>query len=243
MLCHQCNAEIPTGALLCDACGAVVKSQPIAEDAAVVEKRCRRINLRRLIAFALAAALLVAGVGGLLIYNSPHEVAKRYITALLERDIPTMLSLSAGDMQKLLETEMNDAEQAELFAAVAAYAEEHDVNAKVTTFRQCYRTLHKVTKRANDTAYAETYGAGYRLTVEVKESEDMGAKEFDILCANYQTEPFAHYIDTTKLKIGRYVTVKATVTGPKGSDTIERIVPLVRYKGVWRVVTDPRTIF
>ena len=243
MLCHKCNAELPTGAILCDACGAVVKGQPIAEDAAVVDKRCRRINLRRLLAFALAGAMLLSGIVGMLIYNSPHEVAKRYIKALLERDIPTMLSLSAGDMQQLLETEMNDAEQAELFTTVSTYAKEYGVNTEITTFRQCYRTLHKVTKQANDTAYAETYGEGYRLTIEVKEAEDMGAKEFDILCANYQTEPFAHYVDTTKLKIGRYVTVKATIVGPKGSDTIERIVPLVRYKGMWRVVTDPRTIF
>ena len=243
MLCHKCNADIPAGAILCAACGAVVNRRPGAVDAAAVDKRCRRINLRRLLTFGLAVVLLLSGIGGMLIYNSPDQIARRYIAALIQRDIPGMLSLSAGDMQAMLEHEMSDAERSEFFATVASYAEECDVDAEVTTFRQCYRTLRAVTKKVNDAAYTEVYGEGYRLTIEVKDSEDMGAKEFNTLCANYQVEPFADYIDTAQLKIGRYVTVKATVSGPKGSDTVERIVPLVRYKGAWRVVTDPRTIF
>ena len=49
MQCHNCHTEIEDSAILCDACGAVVKEQP-AEERPDTEKKHRRANLRRYIA-------------------------------------------------------------------------------------------------------------------------------------------------------------------------------------------------
>lgn len=239
MQCHKCNAEIADSAILCDACGAVVKTAPKDAPLTATEKRCRRINLRRLLAFAVAIAMLLAGIGGILLYNSPDAVAKRFVQAYLEGDFAQVMALSAGDMRALLENETDDTARENLFQRAEATAAELGLDVTVDSYDRLYDVMEQVVAAA----YAQIYGDDYTITMKVKESEEMGAYEFNVICASYVDDTYAAYVDVDRLKIGKYVTVAVTIDGTKATNSFERVLPMVQYKGQWRVVINPYILF
>lgn len=233
MLCHKCHADIADNAILCDVCGAVVTTAPIIDPVAVA-KECRRAQRRRVMAFCLAAILLIVGVVGVLVDNSAEAVAKRYLKAYVDGDMKKTLSLYAGDMRRLLEDQTSETREG-LFQMVEIYAKEVGVNASVKNYGQFYKVRHKAQKATN----ADLYGEDYTITTKVLGVENMSVQEFNIFLSVIDSENAHAYIDTDRLKIGKMVTVSVTIAGSKTSHTMEQRVPLVKYKGAWKVVVHP----
>lgn len=233
MLCHKCNGEVDDSAILCEHCGEVLKDT--SRDA--TERHCRRINVRRLVVIGVAALVFLVGAVGMLIGFGPTAVAKRYVTAQIEGDIKEVLSMTAGDMQGYLEARMSGALQEELFQSTEATAASLGLDLSVENFSQYY----KATKAIAKAACADTYGADYTITVTVKETEEMSVQDFTALQTAYDTDAYRDYIDADSLRIGKLVILSVTIEGSKAV-THETIVPMVQYKGFWKVIAIPESL-
>jgi len=231
MLCHKCNAEIPDTALLCDVCGAVVKTAPTEETRS---KPHRRINLLRLAALCAAAAVALVGVIGILVSNSPRGVAKRYVQATVEGDYKASSSLCVEDMRQWLEQEATDAERAAVFQNAEAQGQQIGLDLSVDTSSQYYKALRAIVEET----YTQTYGEGYTVSYAVKETEDMSVREYEAYCTLYRD---SRYVDVDQLKIGKNVTVTVTIEGDYGTHTYDYTLSLLKYKGAWKVVPDTYT--
>ena len=150
-----------------------------------------------------------------------------------------MLGLTVGDMQDLLEQETAEADRDLIFSQAVYTAGELGLDVTVSNWKQCYAVLKQIVKAA----YSDTYGEDYTIKVTVNESEDMGVKELDLVRASYQEDTYASYVDVSQITDGKYVTVTVVIDGYKANNTFERVVTLVRYKGAWRVVASPYSMF
>ena len=231
MQCHKCHAEIADSAILCDACGAVVKTTP--EDAPA-EKDHRRINLRRLIAIGAALTVLLVGVVGVWLNNTAEAVATRYVQESMEGDLKAVLSLCVGDMRNLLEKKSTEEQRKNIFQNAEEQGALVGLELSVDNFSEYYKTLATITQET----YTQAYGEGYKLSYEVRETEDMTIKEFEAICDTYDDIHFDLGVDTDRMQVGKNVTVTITVDGKDGLQSYVRTICVVKYKGAWKVVPD-----
>lgn len=233
MQCHHCHAEIEDSAILCDACGAVVKEQP-AEERPDTEKKHRRANLRRYIAIGAAITVLLAGVLGLWLSNTAEAVATRYVQESMEGDLKATMSLCVGDMRNLLEKKSTEEQRKNIFQNAEEQGALVGLELSVDNFSEYYKALATITQET----YTQAYGEGYKLSYKVRETEDMTIKEFDAICDIY-TDTFSDLgVDVDRLQVGKNVTVTVTVDGKDGVQSYDRTICLVKYKGAWKVVSQ-----
>lgn len=231
MQCHNCHTEIDDSAILCSACGAVVKEQPEEEHTDTREKH-RRANLRRYIAIGAAVTVLLVGVLGLWMNNTAEAVATRYVQESMEGDLKTVLSLCVGDMRNLLEKKSTEEQRKNIFQNAEEQGALVGLELSVNNFSEYYKALATITQET----YTQAYGEGYELSYEVRETEDMSIKEFDAICDAYANVHADLSVDTDRLQVGKIVTVTVTVDGKDGVQSYDRTIYLVKYKGAWKVV-------
>lgn len=233
MQCQNCHAEIEDSAILCDACGAVVKEQPV-EERPDTEKKHRRANLRRYIAIGAALTVILVGIVGLWLSNTAEAVATRYVQESMEGDLKTVLSLCVGDMRNLLEKKSTEEQRKHIFQNAEEQGALVGLELSVDSFSDYYKALATITQET----YTQAYGEGYKLSYKVRETEDMTIKEFDAICDAYANVHADLNVDTDRLQVGKIVTVTITVDGKDGVQSYDRTIYLVKYKGAWKVVSN-----
>ena len=233
MQCHHCHAEIEDSAILCDACGAVVKEQP-AEQNPDTEKKHRRANLRRYIAIGAALTVILVGIVGLWLSNTAEAVATRYVQESMEGDLKATMSLCVGDMRHLLEKKSTEEQRKHIFQNAEEQGALVGLELSVDNFSEYYKALATITQET----YTQAYGEGYKLSYKVRETEDMSIKEFEAICDAYTDAFFDIDVDVDRLQVGKNVTVTVTVDGKDGVQSYDRTVHLVKYKGAWKVVSQ-----
>ena len=231
MQCHHCHAEIEDSAILCDACGAVVKEQPAKERPDAKEKH-RSANLRRYIAICAAVTVLLVGVLGLWMSNTAEAVATRYVQESMEGDYKATMSLCVGDMRAALEKHTTEEQRKAIFQNAEVQGELLGLELSIDSFSDYYKALTAIVKET----YTRAYGEGYKLSYKVRETEDMTIKEFDAICNAYTNVHSDLGVDVDRLKVGKIVTVTVTVDGKDGVQSYDRTIYLVKYKGAWKVV-------
>ena len=231
MQCHHCHAEIEDSAILCDACGAVVKEQP-AEQNPDTEKKHRRANLRRYIAIGAALTVILVGIVGLWLSNTAEAVATRYVQESMEGDLKATLSLQVGNMRAALEKQTNEEQHKYIFQNAENQAALVGLELSIHNFSDYYKAMEAIVKET----YTQAYGEGYKLSYKVRETEDMTIKEFDAICDAYANIRSDLGVDTDRLQVGKNVTVTITVDGKDGVQSYDRTICLVKYKGAWKVV-------
>lgn len=231
MQCHHCHADIDDSAILCDACGAVVKEQP-DELNPDTEKKHRRANLRRYIAIGAAVTVLLIGVIGLWLSNTAEAVATRYVQESMEGDYKATMALSVGNMRRALEKQTSEEQRKTIFQNAEVQGELLGLDLSIDSFSDYYKALATIVKET----YTQAYGEGYQLSYKVRETEDMSIKEFDAICGIYTNSHSNLDIDVDRLQVGKNVTVTVTVDGKDGIQSYDHIVHLVKYKGAWKVV-------
>ncbi len=233
MQCHHCHAEIDDSAILCDACGAVVKEQ-LDELNPDTEKKHRRANLRRYIAIGAAITVLLVGVIGLWLSNTAEAVATRYVQESMEGDLKATMSLCVGDMRHLLEKKSTEEQRKTIFQNAEEQGALVGLDLSVDSFSDYYKALATITQET----YTQAYGEGYKLSYKVRETEDMTIKEFDAICDVYTNVHSDLGVDVDRLKVGKNVTVTITVDSKDGVQSYDRTICLVKYKGAWKVVSN-----
>lgn len=231
MQCQNCHAEIEDSAILCDACGAVVKEQPV-EERPDTEKKHRRANPRRYIAIGAALTVILVGIVGLWLSNTAEAVATRYVQESMEGDLKATMSLCVGDMRHLLEKKSTEEQRKTIFQNAEEQGALVGLDLSVDSFSDYYKALATITQET----YTQAYGEGYKLSYKVRETEDMTIKEFDAICDVYTNIHSDLGIDVDRLQVGKNVTVTITVGGKDGVQSYDRTICLVKYKGAWKVV-------
>lgn len=231
MQCHHCHAEIEDSAILCDACGAVVKEQPVEERPHTKEKH-RRANLRRYIAIGAALTVILVGIVGVWMSNTAEAVATRYVQASMEGDLKATMSLCVGDMRAALEKQTTEEQRKAIFQNAEVQGEQLGLELSIHNFSDYYKAMEAIVKET----YTQAYGEGYKLSYKVRETEDMTIKEFDAICDAYANIHSDLGVDTDRLQVGKNVTVTITVDGKDGVQSYDRTICLVKYKGAWKVV-------
>ena len=233
MQCHHCHAEIEDSAILCDACGAVVKEQPAQERPDAKEKH-RSANLRRYIVICAAVTVLLVGVLGLWMSNTAEAVATRYVQESMEGDYKATMSLCVGDMRAALEKHTTEEQRKAIFQNAEVQGQQLGLDLSIDSFSDYYKALATMVKET----YTRLYGEGYKLSYKVRETEDMTIKEFDAICNAYTNVHSDLGVDVDRLKVGKIVTVTVTVDGKDGMYSFDNTLHLVKYKGAWKVVSE-----
>lgn len=231
MQCHNCRAEIPDSAILCDACGAVVQTMP--EDAPA-KKDHRRVNLRRLIAIGAALTVILVGVVGVWLNSTAEAIALRYVQESMEGDLKAVLSLQAGKARNVLEKQSSAEQLQHMFENAAYQGSLLGLELSIDNVSEYYKAMEAITKAT----YAQAYGERYKLSYKVRETEDMTIKEFEAICDAYENTYSGIGVDADRLRVGKIVTITVTVDGKDGIQSYDRTICMIKYKGAWKVVPD-----
>lgn len=232
MFCKNCGNQIPDGVAFCAACGtAAAPAAPAAAAAAPAAPKADKSSLIKLIAVVAAVAIVLGLLISLLGGGSPKSVAKDYVEASINGDIKAQYGLMVGKMQKYIEKEVMDDYKDEAFDMMEERCDEADIKVKISNFNQYYKASKKLSK-AN---LVEQYGKGYKVKIEVREVEDMRSSELEEIQEAYDTDELEDYVKANKIKKGKIVTVKVIIDGKEDTQTFDRTVYVVKYKGKWKV--------
>ena len=165
----------------------------------------------KLIAIGTAVVLLLGLVLILLGGGTPKSAAKKYVRAQIEGDAKAMYRVMAGKMQKYNEALFEDGKE-EMFSA---------------TEEAC--------KQLSAAQLEDQYGKGYKLTVKVREIEDMSMADLKRMQERCTEEDLADYIRADKIKKGKCAIVDVIIEGTKETTTQNVRVYVVKYKGKWKV--------
>lgn len=246
MFCKNCGNQIPDGVAFCAACGTAVAAAPAAPAAPAVESYAAPVapaapasilsnksNLVKIIAAAAAAIVFIVLIFGLLGGGNPKSMAKKYVEAELTGDMKAGYKLMAGKMQKLFEESVEDEDQ--IFELYEGICDEADIDVKINNFNQLYKAMEKLYKAQNE----EQYGKNFKLKVKVMEVEKMNSKEIkEIKESIKDDEDMEDYIDASKIKKGKIVTVRYNIDGSEDAKTEDVEVCVVKYKGKWKVISE-----
>lgn len=238
MFCKNCGNQIPDGVAFCAACGTAAAAEapaaapaPAANPAQAAVAAIKSNSTVKLIAIVAAVAIVLGLFIGLLGGSNPKSVAKKYVEASINGDVKAQYSLMVGKMQKYIEKEVMDDYKDEAFDMMEERCEEADIDVKINNFNQYYKASKKLTK-AN---LVEQYGKGYKVKIEVREVEDMRSSELEEIQDGYDVDELEDYVKANKIKKGKIVTVKVIIDGKEDTQTFDRTVYVVKYKGQWKV--------
>lgn len=241
MFCKNCGNQVPEGVAFCAACGTPVTAAPAAAApayaaaaapaAAPAAPKSDKSALIKLIAVIAAAAIVLGLLIALLGGGSAKSVAKKYVKAEIEGDMKAAYSLMVGKMQKYVENEVYDDYEDELFEYMEEACDEEDINVKINNWNQYYKAYKKLTKAEMN----EQYGKGYKVTIEVRDIEDIRNSELEEIQEGYDDDDLEDYVNPDKIKKGKKVTVKVIIDGKEDTTTEDVVVYVVKYKGKWKV--------
>lgn len=234
MFCKNCGTEVQEGVSFCANCGTPVTAEaPVAAapEAPAAAPKSVNSNLIRLIALAAAAVILIVGFVAILGGNSAKAVAKKYVKAQIEGDVKAAYGLMVGKMQKYVEEEVFDEYEDEMFDAMEEQCEEYDIKAKINNFNQYYSAAKKV----NAAQMKEQYGKNYKVTIEIRDIENMRSSELEEIQEGYEDEDLEDYVKARKIKKGKIVTVKIIIDGKEDTQAYDKEIYVVKYGGQWKV--------
>lgn len=233
MFCKNCGNNMPENATFCAVCGtpATAEAAPAAAAAPAAGKISSN-TLVKLIAIIAAAVLLIVAFASILGGSSPKALAKKYVQAQLDGDMKAMFGMMAGKMQKCFEEELIDDEDDELFEMMEEACDDEDIDVKIKNYNQFY----KAAKKLNKAQMNEEYGKGYKVKIRVREVEDLRNSEIDDIQDYLDSDTYEDFIDSSKIKKGKKVTVAVNIEGKEADDADDIEVYIVKYKGKWRVI-------
>lgn len=263
MFCKNCGNQIPDGVAFCAACGTPVSAAPAAPAAPevnygyapvapvapaapagnfftrlwagilafVASAKTDKKALIKLIAIIAAAAIVLGLMIALLAGSSAKSVAKKYVKAQIEGDRKAMYSLMVGKMQKYVENEVYDDSEDEMFDYMEEACDEEDIDVKVNNWNQYY----KAAKKLNKARLNEEFGKGYKLTIEIREVENLRPSELEEIQEGYDDEDMEDYVNPDKIKKGKKITVKVIIDGKESTEADDVVVYVVKYGGSWKV--------
>lgn len=230
MFCKNCGNQIPDGVAFCAACGTAA-APAAAPAAAAAAPKADKSGLIKLIAIVAAIAIVLGLFISLLGGGNPKSIAKKYVEASIEGDIKAQYGMMVGKMQKYVEEELMDDYKDEAFDYMEEQCDELDVKAKVNNFNQYYAASKKVAAAK----MKEQYGKGYKVKIEVREVEEMRSSELEEVQEFYDNDEMEDFVNADKIKKGKIVTVKVIIDGKEDTQTYDRTVCVVKYKGKWKV--------
>ena len=231
MFCKNCGSEVPEGIAFCAACGTPVAGAPAAAAPAAAAPKADKSGLIKLIAIIAVIAVVAGLFIGLLGGGSPKSVAKDFVKASIEGDMKKQMSLMAGKSQKYFEKVATEDED-ELFENMEDACDEEDIDVKINNFNQFYKANKKYEKATNK----DYYGKNYKVEVDVRDVIDMKEKVLDAYREMLDDDTCEEYINPDKIKKGKFVVVKVYIDGDEESDSYDTVVPVVKYKGSWKVL-------
>lgn len=197
----------------------------------VLSAKTDKKALIKLIAIIAAAAIVLGLMIALLAGSSAKSVAKKYVKAQIEGDTKAMYSLMVGKMQKYVENEVWDDYEDEMFEYMEEACDEEDIDVKIKNWNQYY----KASKKLHKAQLNEQYGKGYKVTIEIREIEDLRNSELEEIQEGYDDEDLEDYVNPDKIKKGKKVTVKVIIDGKEDTTTKDVEVYVVKYGGSWKV--------
>ena len=187
--------------------------------------------LIKLIAIIAAAAIVLGLMIALLAGSSAKSVAKKFVQAQIEGDQKEMYSLMVGKMQKYMEEEEYDDYEDELFEYMEEACDEEDIDVKINNWNQYYKARKKLTKAQMN----EEFGKGYKVTIEIREVENLRPSELEEIQEGYDDEDIEDYVNPNKIKKGKKITVKVIIDGKESTEAEDVVVYVVKYGGSWKV--------
>ena len=185
----------------------------------------------RLIAIISAAVILVTALLVILLgAGNPKTVAKRFVQAQLESDARAMYRVMAGDMQQYNE-ELHKDDKEEMFSQTEEACAELGIDVEINNFKQYYAAGRDL----QAARWQDQYGEKYKVTVQVREIEDVSAAALLEIQARCSEADLAEYIRADKIKEGKYAVVDVTIEGDNETTTQNVRVCVVKYKGKWKV--------
>ena len=190
------------------------------------KKRCVRLIAIVSAAVILVTALLVILLGA----GNPKTVAKKFVQAQLEGDALAMYRVMAGDMQQYNE-QLHKDDKEEMFTQTEEACAELGIEVTIDDFKQYY----KAGRQLQTARWQDQYGADYKVTVKVREIEDMSAAALQEIQTRCGEADLAEYIRADKIKAGKYVVVDVIIEGDNETTTQNVRVYVVKYKSKWKV--------
>lgn len=190
-------------------------------------KKCfSKENLKKTIAVILLAAIVIGGVCGVISYNSPKSVAKRYVKAVLFGDEKTEAKLSAYDWYA---QQLGDNEE-DVFFYKASLSYDEDI----TSWQEYFKAVNLYKKEELE----EWFGYEYKVSFSVTRVEGLSgwsikeryAKALD----KYEEESL---LDRNNISDVKTVTVKIKAETEEYGiwrDTVRVIV--VKMPSAWKVL-------
>lgn len=189
-------------------------------------KKCfSKENLKKTIAVILLAAIVIGGVCGVISYNSPESVAKRFVKAVFLFDDKTVAKLTAYDWY--VKTLNGDDEDA-FFDKKSDY---YDTD--ITSWKDYFKTYKSYTKESMEDEFGD-----YEFSFEVTRVKDISARKLkekysDIL-QEYEEKSM---LDSDSIENGKIATVKVKLETEDGIERVTCTVAVVKMSGAWKVLT------
>lgn len=190
-------------------------------------KKCfSKEKLKKTIAVILLAAIVIGGVCGVISYNSPKSVAKRFIKAVSLYDYKTTAKLSAYDWYAV----SLDGDEEEVFFDEMSDRYDEDI----TSWQEYFKVVKSYGKERHEDWYGKYK---YSFTVaRVKDLSERKLKEkYSEVLDAYEE---ASLLDADNIGKGKEVTVKSKLESEEdGVDRATCIVTVVKISGAWKVLT------
>lgn len=192
-------------------------------------KKCfSKEKLKKTIAVILLAAIVIGGVCGVISYNSPKSVARRYVVALCQSDLKTVSKLTAIDWYADALDNL-DCEDEDVYFDKLSKLYDEDITS--------WGDYFKVFKKSTDEVRYDWYGE-YKYSYEVTKIKDISAKKlkdnYYELLGEYEEKSL---IDADSIEKGKKVTVKVKLdTEEDGLIRETYTVILVKMSGGWKAL-------
>lgn len=189
-------------------------------------KKCfSKENLKKTIAVILLAAIVIGGVCGVISYNSPKSVARRYAKAVFLCDDKAVAKLTAYDWY--VKTLNGDDEDA-FFDKKSDY-----YDADITSWKDYFKTYKSYTKESMEDEFGD-----YEFSFEVTRVKDISARKLkekysDIL-QEYEEKSM---LDSDSIENGKIATVRVKLETEDGIARGTFTTVIVKTFGRWKVLT------
>ena len=171
-----------------------------------------------------SSILLIAGAIFVLVFNSPANVAERYMKAVCSSDLRTRYALAAYDAQQYA---MGDQSEEEYFELMSNRFEE-DIDS--------WSDFYKVYKRDGDDSLYDTYG-DYKFSVEATRTKHISSKKLEEECANrLKNLEEKGLFDRDSISEAKEVTVKVKLAGEDETERWTATVYVVKIGRAWKVL-------
>lgn len=181
--------------------------------------------MKKTIAVILLAAIVIGGVCGIISYNGPESVAKRYMKAELTLDYKSLVKLTAYDWYAW---ELGSSEEEDFFNRESNIYDED-----ITSWEEYFDAANAVFQE-----FCFMHGEP-KFSFEVTKIRDITVRRLKLnysdILDEYEEESL---LDADKISAAKEATVRGKIETEEGG--IERetyIVVLVKISGTWKVLT------